>query len=87
VIDKPGCTGNEVVLGGADFNIYRAIAEGGLYKINSKLIPTQGDPVAGASYSFSDSPGPGAFRYILTDVDLAGELILHGPVMVQVPVQ
>src|SRR5262245_10411652 len=52
----------------AGFNLYRATTEGGPYtKINSALIPAQGDPVAGASYNYVDTPGPGTFRYILMD--------------------
>jgi hypothetical protein len=65
----------------AGFNLYRASTEGGPYdKINGALIPAQGDPVAGASYSFVDSPEPGTFRYILTDVETSGQITLHGPV-------
>jgi hypothetical protein len=65
----------------AGFNLYRTTTEGGPYtKINRALIPAQGNPVAGASYNYVDSPGPGTFRYILTDVDIFGEITLHGPV-------
>lgn len=72
----------------AGFDLYRTTAEGGPYtKITSTLIPAQGDLVAGASYSYVDSPGSGTFRYILADVDASGEITLHGPVMVEVAVQ
>jgi hypothetical protein len=74
----------------AGFNLYRAIAEGGPYtKITNALIPAQGDLIfgSGASYIFTDSPGSGIFRYILTDLDTSGEITLHGPVTVQVPVE
>jgi hypothetical protein len=71
----------------AGFNLYRASTVGGPYtQINSPLIPAQGNPVAGARYSFTDSPGPGTFRYILTDVDPSGRITLHGPVRVKVKV-
>jgi hypothetical protein len=71
-----------------EFNLYRASTEGGPYtKINSTIIPAHGDPVAGASYDFQDSPGPGVFRYILTDLDYSGEISLHGPVQVEVEVR
>jgi hypothetical protein len=67
------------------FNLYRASTTGGPYtQINHALIPAQGDPVAGARYTFTDAPGPGAVRYILTDVDASGKITLHGPVKVKV---
>lgn len=76
-------TGTEI--NNAGFNLYRTKVEGGPYtKINTALIPAQGNPVSGGSYSFEDSPGLGTFRYILTDLDAFGEITLHGPVMVKV---
>jgi hypothetical protein len=72
-------TGTE--LDNAGFNLYRATAEDGPYtKINDALFAAQGDAVAGASYSFVDTPGYGTFYYQLEDVDYYGVSTLHGPV-------
>jgi hypothetical protein len=72
----------------AGFSLSRASTEGGPYtRITSAIIPAQGNPITGASYNFKDSPGPGTFRYILTDVETSGEIALHGPVMIQVTVE
>ncbi len=65
------------------FNIYRSEAEDGEYvKINDALIPAQGDPSTGASYSFVDTdvrPGK-TYYYKLEDVDTSGNSTFHGPV-------
>jgi hypothetical protein len=67
------------------FNLYRATSESGPFaRINEALIPAQGDAVAGASYTYADSPGYGTFYYKLEDVDLSGLATLHGPVSVVV---
>jgi hypothetical protein len=72
-------TGTE--LDNAGFNLYRATAEDGPWtKINDALFAAQGDAVAGASYSFADTPGYGTFYYKLEDVDYYGVSTLHGPV-------
>jgi hypothetical protein len=72
-------TGTE--LDNAGFNLYRATAEDGPYtKINEALFAAEGDAVAGASYSFLDTPGYGTFYYKLGDVDYYGMSTLHGPV-------
>jgi hypothetical protein len=73
-------TGTEV--DNAGFNLYRAsAADGPFVKVNSALIAAEGDPVAGASYSFLDKGlESGAYYYKLEDVDLNGVTTLHGPV-------
>ena len=73
-------TGTEV--DNAGFNVCRASAPDGPYaKINAALIAAQGDPVAGASYTFLDKGlAPGTYTYKLEDVDLNGVATLHGPV-------
>ncbi|MBI2471532.1 MAG: RHS repeat protein [Planctomycetes bacterium] len=69
----------------AGFNIYRARLKDGKYaRINSALIPTNGDSTAGATYSFVDTPGKGTFYYKLEDVDTKGVKTIHGPVKVRV---
>jgi hypothetical protein len=65
----------------AGFNLYRsASADGPWTKVNGSFIAAEGDPVAGASYSFVDTPGSGTFYYQLEDVDIYGVSTLHGPV-------
>lgn len=73
-------TGTEI--DNAGFNLYRAITPGGpCAKINGALIAAEGDPVAGATYSFLDEDlAPGTYTYKLEDVDLNGVATLHGPV-------
>ncbi|MEE8390530.1 MAG: hypothetical protein V3S14_06995, partial [Anaerolineae bacterium] len=73
-------TGTEI--DNAGFNLYRATAPGGPYtRINAALIAAEGDPVAGASYSFLDKGlAAGAYYYKLEDVDYYGVSTLHGPV-------
>ena len=65
----------------AGFNLYRATAEDGPYaKVNDALIAAQGDPVSGASYSFTDEGlSTGTYYYKLEDVDYSGITTLHGP--------
>ena len=75
-------TGTEI--DNAGFNLYRAASEAGPWvKVNQSLIAAEGDPVSGASYSFVDRPGRGAFYYRLEDIDLSGVTTLHTPVMAQ----
>ena len=72
-------TGTEI--DNAGFNLYRApSADGPWSKVNVALIAARGDAVAGASYSFVDTPGNGTFFYRLQDVDYNGVGELHGPV-------
>jgi hypothetical protein len=67
----------------AGFNLHRAMTQDGPWtQINGALIAAEGDPVAGASYSFLDAPGYGTFYYQLEDMDLYGVSALHGPVRV-----
>jgi len=69
----------------AGFNIYRSKRTDGTYKkVNGKLIPAQGNGAYGASYSFEETPGSGAFYYKLEDVDYNGTSAMHGPVKVRV---
>ncbi|MFQ5577207.1 MAG: lamin tail domain-containing protein [Anaerolineae bacterium] len=71
-------TGTEI--DNAGFNLYRAASANGPWtKINSALIAAQGDPVAGAGYTFADRPGSGLFYYTLEDVDFNGQATRHGP--------
>ncbi|GAN32215.1 MAG: hypothetical protein DYG83_12235 [Candidatus Brocadia sp. AMX2] len=72
-------------VGNAGFNLYRAKTENGEYKkINDTFIPAQGNAVSGASYSYADMPGRGAFYYKLEDVDETGVNAMHGPEKVRV---
>ena len=74
-------------LDNAGFNLYRSVvAEGGYVKLNAALIPAQGGPTQGASYSYDDvDVAPGAtYYYTLEDVDLYGRTTSHGPVAVVV---
>jgi ELWxxDGT repeat protein len=67
----------------AGFNIYRAAApDGPFIKINTSLIPAQGAPTQGGSYSFIDSNvlNRKTYWYKLEDVDARGVATLHGPV-------
>lgn len=71
-------------LDNAGFNIYRTASPGGPYiKINSNLIPAQGDELFGGYYTFFDRPGRGTFYYQLEDVNLFGESSLHESVLAQ----
>lgn len=77
-------TGTEI--DNAGFNIYRVeLARSQQVKVNSELIAPHGSEVAGASYSFTDRPGPGTFYYVLEDVDTSGVRTQHGPIEVNVP--
>jgi len=71
-------------LDNAGFNIYRSDAADGAYaKINASIIPAEGAPEAGASYSFTDiaaNPWKKTY-YKLEDIDLNGTSTMHGPVM------
>ena len=77
-------TGTEV--DNVGFNLYRADTPDGPYtQINAALIAAEGDPVAGASYSFLDKGlAAGTYYYQLEDIDLNGTATLHGPVSVKV---
>jgi hypothetical protein len=68
------------------FNLYRAetpdgIDTGTYVQLNDTLIPVEGDPIQGASYSFPDQEVVGRVRYYywLEDVAVGGFGTLHGP--------
>jgi hypothetical protein len=74
-------TGTEV--DNAGFNLWRAEAADGTYtQLNTTLIPAQGDPVSGASYTYTDDDvaQDATYYYKLEDVDTHGASTLHGPV-------
>jgi hypothetical protein len=69
----------------AGFNLYRARSESGAWtKVNDKLIAATGDFVSGASYSYVDKPGYGAFLYELEEVDYDGTATLYDLIIVRV---
>ena len=75
-------TESEVNLAG--FNIYRSESPDGPYvKLNDTLIPAAPDPIAGGSYSYTDTtvePGVTCY-YQLEDVELDGKATMHGPIV------
>jgi hypothetical protein len=69
--------------GNAKFNLYRSESEKGQYiKINANLIPAQGSPTEGASYTCVDKNVKNRKKYYckLEDIDLKGISTMHGPV-------
>ena len=65
------------------FNIYRAESENGEYvKINSEMIPAQGSPSQGITYTFTDTTAKNRKTcfYKLEDVDIFGSSSLNGPI-------
>jgi hypothetical protein len=71
----------------AGFNIYRSEDPGtGFEKLNAALVPAQGGPTQGASYTYNDvDVVPGSiYFYKLEDVDTFGQATLHGPIIVEV---
>ena len=69
----------------AGFNIYRSKNKNDNYtKVNSTLVPTEGNSTIGTTYSFEDTPGNGTFYYKLEDIDNKGVITMHGQVMVKV---
>jgi hypothetical protein len=57
----------------AGFNLYRSpAADGEFMRINDKLIPSRGDGVSGASYTYSDKSitGGETYYYLLEEVEL-----------------
>ena len=65
------------------FNIWRSQAEDGQYiKLNEAMIPPQGSPITGASYSYIDDTVTNGvtYYYKLEDVDIYGTSTFHGPV-------
>lgn len=75
-------------LDNAGFNLYRGEQKAGpLEQLNGPLIPPEGGVSWGAVYRFTDdevSPGM-TCRYVLEDVNLAGEATAHDPITVTVP--
>ncbi len=72
----------------AGFNILKSDNETGIYKqINDKLIASQADPAAGASYEFTDKdvvPGR-IYYYRLEDVEFDSTSAAHQVLTVQAP--
>jgi hypothetical protein len=70
----------------AGFVMYRAIAGAHDYQQLGGLIPAQGTPAIGASYSFTDGDvEPGAsYDYWLVDIDTSGKWTVHGPATARV---
>ena len=65
------------------FNIYRAESKNGEYvKINSEIIPAQGGPTQGASYTYEDTnvKAMKTYYYKLEDVDYDSTTTMHDPV-------
>ena len=76
-------TESEVNLAG--FNLYRSESPDGPYvKVNETLIPASPDPIAGGSYSYTDSTADAGVTYFykLEDVELDGKATMHGPITV-----
>ena len=66
----------------AGFNLYRATSPDGPWvKINAGLIEAQDGALTGASYTFVDTPGRGAYYYRLEDLDYYGVSTLHESVL------
>ena len=64
----------------AGFNLYRATAEDGEYKIiNSALIAAEGSSTQGASYEYTDTGlrNGKTYYYKLEDIDLNGRSTMH----------
>jgi hypothetical protein len=74
-------TESEVNLAG--FNVYRSEdPEGPYVKLNEVLIPASRDPLAGASYVYTDTTAMAGvtYYYKLEDVELDGRSTIHGPI-------
>ncbi len=65
-----------VEIDNAGFNLYRAVPNGQLEKINSQLIAATG---SGSSYSYTDEIGNGEYVYVLEDIDTSGQATRHVP--------
>ena len=69
----------------AGFNLYRSLTPAGPFeKVNSSLIPTNGDPLSGGDYQYEDkSIQPGVtYFYQLEEVELNGGSGRFGPISV-----
>ena len=74
----------------AGFHLSRSASEEGDYThITEALIPAEGGPSQGATYSFEDKDvNPGTtYWFMLEDIDSSGAVTLHGPVSAVVPPQ
>lgn len=73
----------ETEVNAAGFNVYRASSVNGPFtKVNEELIPSEGDPMSGASYTFvDDTVQPGVtYYYRLEDVELDNSAVQHEPI-------
>ena len=64
----------------AGFNLYRSETESGEHeRINTSLIPAQGESTQGASYEFTDNDVQNrkTYYYKLEDIDLNGNSTMH----------
>jgi hypothetical protein len=68
----------------AGFNIYRSQQENsGYVKINTTLIPAQGNAINGSNYTYFDNPNQnGTYYYKLESVSLQGGIDDHGTISV-----
>lgn len=67
----------------AGFNVWRSLDENGSRRqLNKELIPAEGDPLCGGSYSYIDWDVTElvTYYYWLEDVALDGAKTMHGPV-------
>lgn len=67
------------------FEVHRATAEHGPFvRITSQLIPGAGNSMERREYSYHDTKAAPdtAYYYLLADVDYAGRMRLHGPILV-----
>ncbi len=72
----------------AGFNILKSESETGIYtQINDKLIASQADPAAGASYAFTDEDvvAGRTYYYRLEDVEFDNTSAAHEILTVQAP--
>lgn len=67
----------------AGFNLWRSEAANGTYvQLNGTLIPAQGDPFTGATYSYVDAnlTAGKTYYYLLEDVNIYGQTFQYGPI-------
>ncbi len=80
-------TGSEI--SSAGFNVYRADSRATAQEsyvpdlLNAQLIPSIGNSVEGATYSFEDSPGFGSFLYLLEEVEIDGSASRHPALLLE----
>lgn len=67
----------------AGFNLWRGTLNNRGVRVNSTLIPAEGSPATGGSYTFADDGAPAeAIAYWLEEIDLDGTPAIHGPATV-----